>query len=580
MRKVIGVGLVLSGLPLLGCSADISFSDDGANVSTSGGGANAPGAGGTAGPGSSGPEGSASVPGGSGPGSPVSMNPGGAPSCSETAQLLPPRMIRLSHAELRQHIQAALPGVPADLLKNVKFQADHVTTASARGMSGAEFGIYFSAAKNVANAYVADSAELADCRATALDASCLSALNHAIERLYRRPVEAAEREQFRGTFERVSKAQGAKEAATALITGALIAPQTQYHTEAGDAPNQSGVYRLTQHETLQLARYALTGKSPSEEELGLLGRTPEEFDRGLSEFAARWVSTPDFIERMVDLSEHIFGVQYLPAVQREEESFTPAVQSAMVAQFRGFVREKVLSPGGNFADLFLQNPAQVMPELEAIYKDDKLSPSGESPRLGVLGLPGLLVTLSGPNGSDPVMRGLLVRELLLCETLPPPVPDADFSLVKVTEDMQTRERFDMLAQTQPCASCHQTINPPGYLFENFDHLGRYRIEEKGRPVNAVSTITPPFRGGPYEGVGEWNGIVPLAKWLARSPEARRCFATNFASFVLSDTVPYKVENCNMKAVASRFVETGQVADLVADVVRSPLFTHRTREVMQ
>lgn len=511
---------------------------------------------------------------------PVNPDLAAAGACTEPGHFLPPRMIRLSDSEVKRHIQTALPGVSEDLLRNVKFQADHLATANARGMSGAEFGLYFSAVKNVALAYVADSPELEPCRAATPDASCLSALNQAVERLYRRPSDAAEWDESAGMFQRLSTEQGTEAAAAAVLAGALIAPQTLHHSESGDTPDQPGVYRLSQRETLLLARYALTGKGPSQEELGLLGRTPVEFDQGLSEFATRWASTPDFAERMVDLSEQVFGVQYLSAVQREEELFTPAVQSAMAEEFRGFVREKMLSPGGSFADLYLQNPAEVLPDLEAIYENDKLSPGGASPRLGILGLPGLLATLAAPGGSDPVIRGLLVRELLLCETMPPPVPNADFSQVDVNDDMQTREKFDALAQTQPCAGCHQTINPPGYLFENFDHLGRYRVEEKGRPVNAVSTITQPLGRGPYEGVGEWDGIVPLAKWLAESPDARRCFANNFAGFVLSDAVPYRLKNCNMETAASRFVETGRVADLVADVVRSPLFTYRNREVLQ
>ena len=497
-------------------------------------------------------------------------------ACTEE-HYLPPRMIRLSGAELQEHIRTALPGASEGPLGRVNFQSDHLEVASARNISSAEFGVYFSAVKDIAKAYAADSSSLASCRGKANDTKCLSDLNKAAERLYRRPLDKSEWDPFADMYKRLSKDQGAEQAAAAILSSALVAPQTLYQSESGDSPGKAGVYPLTQRERLSLARYSLTGRGPTAEELNLLGRSAEDFDEGLSDFAASWASTPEFAERMVDLSERVFGVEYLASVQREEKVFTPAVHSAMGEQFRNFVRDAMLSPDGSFANLFLNNPTNVPSALKDIYKNDSLSPGGKNPRMGILGLPALLTTLAGSGESDPVMRGLLIRDLLLCETLPSPPPDVSFDQVKVTEDMQTRERFEVLSSTQPCGTCHQTINPPGYLFENFDHLGRYRIEEKGRPVDAVSTITPPFGGSPYDGVGQWDGIVPLAKWLAESPDARRCFAANFAGFVLSDTVPLKLDNCNMNTVSSRFAETGLVADLVADVVRSPLFSHRTRE---
>jgi hypothetical protein len=172
---------------------------------------------------------------------------------------------------------------------------------------------------------------------------------------------------------------------------------------------------------------------------------------------------------------------------------------------------------------------------------------------------------------------MLVRVKLLCESVPPPVADATFDKVPTTPDMQTRERFEALAALEGCSVCHQFINPPGYLFEEFDQLGRYRDTEKGRPINAKGTLPPPLGGAPYAGVGAWDGIVPLADWMSTATEARLCFAARFASYVLAEEIPDGHKNCHLPAVAARFVQSGRVDELAADLVRSDLFLARRRE---
>jgi len=63
-------------------------------------------------------------------------------------------------------------------------------------------------------------------------------------------------------------------------------------------------------------------------------------------------------------------------------------------------------------------------------------------------------------------------------------------------------------------SCHSMINPLGFTLENFDAVGRWRAEEKGRPIDAR---------GAYEkadgSLVQFNGPRELAAFLADSPEA-------------------------------------------------------------
>lgn len=389
---------------------------------------------------------------------------------------------------------------------------------------------------------------------------------------------------FEASYRQLLGTHGMAQAAAAIVTSALLSPRTLYQTERADAQTDAapgaGTFLLAKTEALSLARFALTGREPEQSELAAVSSLdPQAFRAKLGELAASWVSTPEFSERALDFVAKRFGVEHLAEVDRLDPAFTPQVKLAMASEFRGHVAQTFLSPMGTFEQLFAVNPVGVFPGLESIYGAADPALYSNQRRLGVLGLSGLLAAVSGPAGSDPVKRGIMVRVELLCEAMPPPIPDADFGKVAVTEDMQTRERFEALAAIPACESCHDVINPPGYLFEEFDQLGRYRNMEKGRPVNAVGTISPYFGAEPYPGVEVWDGIVPLARWLSQSKEARACFATHFASYVLTQAVPQGTQNCSLPAVTSRFVVSGRLQDLAQDLVQSELFLYRSREAL-
>ena len=51
-----------------------------------------------------------------------------------------------------------------------------------------------------------------------------------------------------------------------------------------------------------------------------------------------------------------------------------------------------------------------------------------------------------------------------------------------------RERLEQHRDNPDCAGCHNFIDPPGYLFERFDSVGRYREEVGGLPVDSTGEL--------------------------------------------------------------------------------------------
>jgi hypothetical protein len=73
--------------------------------------------------------------------------------------------------------------------------------------------------------------------------------------------------------------------------------------------------------------------------------------------------------------------------------------------------------------------------------------------------------------------------------VPAPPDDIDLNLAPQEGDPPTlRERLEQHRVDPVCAGCHSFIDPPGFLFEHYDSLGRYRDEAEGFPINATGAL--------------------------------------------------------------------------------------------
>jgi len=80
--------------------------------------------------------------------------------------------------------------------------------------------------------------------------------------------------------------------------------------------------------------------------------------------------------------------------------------------------------------------------------------------------------------------------LLLCQTVPRPPPNVDFSLLEdANSRLRTaRERLDLHQSNPVCAGCHKITDPIGLAFEQFDGAGQYRATERGAPIDASGVL--------------------------------------------------------------------------------------------
>jgi len=112
-------------------------------------------------------------------------------------------------------------------------------------------------------------------------------------------------------------------------------------------------------------------------------------------------------------------------------------------------------------------------------------------RGGLLGHASLLTLTSYPTRTSPVLRGKWVLDNIL--GMPPPPPPDDVPALEENHGgrdvLSIRERMEQHRANPACAVCHRIMDPPGFVLENYDAIGRWRSTDvAGAPVDTGGTL--------------------------------------------------------------------------------------------
>src|SRR3546814_6297853 len=116
-----------------------------------------------------------------------------------------------------------------------------------------------------------------------------------------------------------------------------------------------------------------------------------------------------------------------------------------------------------------------------------------------------MLDASHEGRSSPTIRGKTVRENFLCETVPSPPANVNFSIVQDTANPEFKTGRDRLLAHQEnpvCAGCHKITDPIGLALENYDPVGRYRARENGALIDA---------SGEFDGENYQNALEQIGR---------------------------------------------------------------------
>jgi hypothetical protein len=184
-------------------------------------------------------------------------------------------------------------------------------------------------------------------------------------------------------------------------------------------------------------------------------------------------------------------------------------------------------------------------------------------RAGALTHPYLLAGFAYTQESSPIHRGVFIARSVLGRFLRPP-PEAVAPLApNLHPDLTTRERVILQTKANACSTCHNMINPLGFTLEKFDAVGRYRSEEKGKPVDASGSYVT--RGGEQVNFG---GVRELASFLAASDETHAAFVEQLFQYFVKQPIraygPEEHGRLKQSFVGNQFHIRKLMTEIVAD----------------
>ena len=195
------------------------------------------------------------------------------------------------------------------------------------------------------------------------------------------------------------------------------------------------------------------------------------------------------------------------------------------------------------------------------------APAGQ--RCGILTQPSWLVAHSGNFDNDPVRRGKWIREKLLAgQVLDLPITvDAQ---IPDDEHRTLRDRFSVVEAAE-CWRCHRSMNPLGMPFEAYNHVGRWRAEELGKPVDTSGAIS---RSADPSIHGEVKDVHELMERLAGSALVRQSFIRHVFRFWMGRNEQLS-DSKTLIAMDNAYVESdGSFKELLVSLLTSDSFLYR------
>ena len=350
------------------------------------------------------------------------------------------------------------------------------------------------------------------------------------ERAFRRPLTDDQKSFYIDRQFKAAKTPDA--AAKRVVLAVLKSPRFLYHEINGGLDGYDVASRISFGLWDSLPDQALldaarTGKlatraQVAEQAQRLVGdlRTRAKF----REFLLQWLK----VDRVPDISK---DPKLFP-------QFSPEIASDLRTSLDLFLDDVVWSESSDFRKLLLSEDVFLNGRLaqfygaklpaDAPFQKVKLD---EKERAGLLTHPYLMATFAYTATSSPIHRGVFVSRGVLGRTLRPP-PEAVAPLAPdLHEGLTTRERVTLQTSPKSCQMCHGMINPLGYALENFDAVGRYRKEEKGKPIDAKGTYQT--RSG--EAV-TFTGPRDLADFAARSEETHSAIVQQLFHYLVKQPI--------------------------------------------
>jgi cytochrome c553 len=349
------------------------------------------------------------------------------------------------------------------------------------------------------------------------------------DRAFRRPLSDEQKKVF--IARRFEGSPDLETAVKRVVLMVLKSPQFLYQEVGSDAlagASSREDVKARGYEVASRLSFGLWDSLPDREllEAAAAGRlvTPEQVTRQ----AERMLPDSRTRAKIRDFLLEWLKVNPAPEISKPTElypDFNKEMASDLRTSLELFLDDVVWSESSDWRQLFLADYLYLNGRLAKFYganlpTDAAFTKVSQPSRscAGILSHPYLMATFAYTATTSPIHRGVFLSRNVLGVPLRPP-PEAFTPLAaELHPELTTRERVALQTKPQQCQTCHEVINPLGFTLENFDAVGRYRDQEKGRPIDATGAFET--RSGEQV---KFVGVRDLATFLSGSQDAQNAF---------------------------------------------------------
>ena len=245
--------------------------------------------------------------------------------------------------------------------------------------------------------------------------------------------------------------------------------------------------------------------------------------------------------------------------------------------------QDVAFDNGSFKDLLLSNVAFVNRDNAAIYGLDPAMFGSEltkvqldaAERPGFMTRVGFLSSYAGYNATSPILRGAFISVYMLGVNPGPPIPGA--TMMTVDGDFQTQRAYvEELTKPAACTGCHTVLNPPGFVLESYDGIGKWQtVDPRGGAIDAaITTATVDFGDGNTKPI---TSPLELMQEIAQTPKAIELYAQAWVSYAFG-RAPNANDQCVVDQLDAKLAQSGySILNLLADLTQADSFRVRVPE---
>ena len=377
--------------------------------------------------------------------------------------------------------------------------------------------------------------------------------------LYRRPLQADELE--RRVAIAAASTKTLKDFYAGLATGLstmLVAPNFLFRQENAEPdPARPGQYRLDAYSKAAKLSFFLWNAGPDAKLLAAAESGELNTPKGLAKQVDRLLASPRLEAGVRAYFSDMFGFNDLAYLGKDAvlyPNFTVQVTEDAQEQTMRTLVDLLLNEKGDYRDLFTVRKTFLTPILGSVYSVPVVAPDGgwapyvypeNDAHSGITMQVSFLALHSHPGRTSPTLRGKALREMVLCQRVPDPPGNVNFTVVQDTANplfKTARERLNAHATEAMCTGCHKITDPMGLAMENFDTAGAFRLHENGEAIDT---------SGELDGVKFTDG-PGLSRALHDSPRTPACLVERLSAYAMGRALAPN-ESAVTKAFEADFV---------------------------